>query len=68
MNILLLEREVIGGDFKMSNCGCIDTRTKEFNSLIFNAGAINDGTETTPDTVPLGSANSNIRIAGWFLL
>ena len=51
----------------MSNCGCIDTRTKEFNSLIFNAGAINDGTETTPDTVPLGSANSNISILGWLL-
>lgn len=39
----------------------------EFKSLIFNAGNINDAEETSPDTVPLGSANSSIRILGWLL-
>ncbi|MDY4606639.1 hypothetical protein [Clostridium tertium] len=39
----------------------------EFRSLIFNAGNINDAEETTPDTVPLGSADSSIRILGWLL-
>ncbi|GAA0815482.1 hypothetical protein [Clostridium tertium] len=39
----------------------------EFKSLIFNSGNINDAEETSPDTVPLGSANSSIRILGWLL-
>ena len=39
----------------------------EFKSLIFNAGNINGAEETSPDTVPLGSANSSIRILGWLL-
>ncbi|WP_291651104.1 hypothetical protein [Clostridium sp.] len=39
----------------------------EFKSLIFNAGTMNDAEETSPDTVPLGSANSSIRILGWLL-
>ncbi|MDV4152068.1 hypothetical protein R0131_14660 [Clostridium sp. AL.422] len=39
----------------------------EFKSLVFNAGSINDAEETEPDTVPLGSANSNLRILGWLL-
>lgn len=39
----------------------------EYKSLIFNAGSINDAEETEPDTVPLGSANSAIRIMGWLL-
>ncbi|MBS5884037.1 MAG: hypothetical protein E6300_06245 [Clostridium sp.] len=39
----------------------------EYKSLIFNAGTMNDAEETSPDTVPLGSANSSIRILGWLL-
>ena len=39
----------------------------QFKSLVFNAGSINDAEETEPDTVPLGSANSSIRILGWLL-
>lgn len=39
----------------------------EFKSLIFNAGTMNDAEETSPDTVPLGSADSSIRILGWLL-
>lgn len=46
---------------------CYDKESLEFESLIFNAGTINDGTESIPDTVPFGSANSNIRILGWLL-
>ncbi|MCI1578108.1 MAG: hypothetical protein LKH93_01465 [Clostridium beijerinckii] len=51
----------------MSNYCCLDQEPQEFKSLIFNAGTMNDGTESVPDTVPLGSANSNIRILGWLL-
>ena len=39
----------------------------ENRSLVFNAGSINNGDETTPDTVPLGTADSSIRILGWLL-
>lgn len=39
----------------------------DYKSLIFNAGSMNDAEETSPDTVPLGSANSSIRILGWLL-
>ncbi|MGV2643731.1 hypothetical protein GNF86_20310, partial [Clostridium perfringens] len=28
---------------------------------------MNDAEESIPDTVPLGSANSSIRILGWLL-
>ncbi|ABS34216.1 hypothetical protein FDC06_05640 [Clostridium botulinum] len=28
---------------------------------------MNDGTGSIPDTVPLGNANSSIRILGWLL-
>lgn len=38
-----------------------------FKSLVFNGGSMNDGTETTPDTIPLGSATSSIRLLGWLL-
>ena len=51
----------------MSNYCCSNLESKAFKSLIFNAGTMNDGTESIPDTVPLGSANSNIRILGWLL-
>lgn len=51
----------------MSNYCYSDPESREFKSLIFNAGSMNDGTESVPDTVPLGSANSNIRILGWLL-
>ena len=50
----------------MLNDYCFDNEL-EFKSLIFNAGNINDAEETSPDTVPLGSANSSIRILGWLL-
>jgi hypothetical protein len=46
---------------------CYDRESQEFKSLIFNAGTINDAEESIPDTVPLGSANSSIRILGWLL-
>lgn len=39
----------------------------EYESLVFNAGTMNDAEETEPDTVPLGSANSPLRILGWLL-
>lgn len=39
----------------------------QFKSLVFNAGSINDAEETSPDTVPLGSENSSIRILAWLL-
>ena len=51
----------------MSNNNCLEQESQEFKSLIFNAGSINDGTETIPDTVPLGSADASIRILGWLL-
>lgn len=51
----------------MSDYCCSDRESREFKSLIFNAGTMNDGDESVPDTVPLGSANSNIRILGWLL-
>lgn len=51
----------------MSNYCYEEERAKEYNSLVFNGGNINDGTETEPDTIPLGSADSNIRILGWLL-
>lgn len=38
-----------------------------YKSLVFNAGTMNDGTESVPDTVPLGSANSDLRILGWLI-
>ena len=50
----------------MLNDSCRE-RELEFKSLVFNAGAINDAAETEPDTVPLGSADSNIHILGWLL-
>lgn len=49
-----------------NNC-CLEHEPSEFRSLIFNAGTMNDGTESIPDTAPLGSANSNISILGWLL-
>ncbi len=39
----------------------------QYKSLVFNAGTMNDADETGPDTVPLGSANSALRIMGWLL-
>lgn len=51
----------------MSNYSYSDGELEEFKSLIFNAGSMNDGTESIPDTVPLGSANSSISILGWLL-
>ncbi len=51
----------------MPNFCCSNQEPQEFKSLVFNAGSMNDGTETAPDTVPFGSANSNIRIMGWLL-
>ncbi|BAQ36162.1 hypothetical protein [Clostridium botulinum] len=51
----------------MSNYCCLNEESQEFKSLIFNAGTMNDGTGSIPDTVPLGNANSSIRILGWLL-
>jgi len=51
----------------MSDYCYLDKESQEFESLIFNAGSINDAEESVPDTVPLGSANSSIRILGWLL-
>lgn len=51
----------------MSNYCCSNIESQAFKSLVFNAGTMNDGTESIPDTVPLGSANSSIRILGWLL-
>ncbi|MDY2632821.1 MAG: hypothetical protein SOV85_15975 [Clostridium sp.] len=39
----------------------------EYKSLVFNGGSMNYAEETEPDTVPLGSANSALRIMGWLL-
>ena len=39
----------------------------EYKSLVFNAATINNETNIGPDTIPLGSANSNLRILGWLL-
>ena len=39
----------------------------EYKSLVFNGGSMNDAEETELDTVPLGSANSALRIMGWLL-
>ncbi|HAK42508.1 MAG TPA: hypothetical protein DCM59_07125 [Clostridium sp.] len=39
---------------------CYDKESLEFESLIFNTGTINDGTES-------GRADSSIRILGWLL-
>lgn len=50
----------------MSNECCFNSDL-EYKSLIFNGGSINDADETEPDTVPLGSANSALRILGWLL-
>ncbi|MGG7175950.1 hypothetical protein ACQPU1_00050 [Clostridium paraputrificum] len=51
----------------MSNNSCLDQEAQEFKSLIFNAGTMNDGTESIPDSAPLGSANSSLVILGWLL-
>lgn len=51
----------------MSNYCCPDHESAEFRSLIFNGGSINDGTESIPDTIPLGSTNSSIMLLGWLL-
>lgn len=50
----------------MSNEYCFNPEL-EYKSLIFNAGTMNDAEETEPDTVPLGSANSALRILGWLI-
>lgn len=39
----------------------------QYKSLVFNAGSMNDATETSPDTVPIGSADSNLQILGWLM-
>lgn len=49
------------------NCCCPNHEPEEFRSLVFNAGSINDGPESIPDSAPLGSANSNLSILGWLL-
>lgn len=51
----------------MSDCCDRDRESLEFKSLVFNAGNINDGPETEPDTVQLGAANSGFSIMGWLL-
>jgi hypothetical protein len=51
----------------MSNYCYEEEKIKEYKSLVFNGGSMNDGTETEPDTIPLGAADSNIRILGWLL-
>ncbi len=51
----------------MSSSCCPSNDPQDFRSLVFNAGNINNGTDTTPDTIPLGTAGSNIRISGWLL-
>lgn len=51
----------------MSDYCSYDKESQEFKSLIFNAGTMNDGTESVPDTVPLGSATSSFIILGWLL-
>lgn len=50
----------------MSN-ECYFNPELEYKSLIFNGGTMNDANETEPDTVPLGSANSALRILGWLI-
>ena len=49
------------------DCCCPKHESEEFRSLVFNAGSINDGPESIPDSAPLGSANSNLSILGWLL-
>lgn len=49
------------------DCCCTKHESEEFRSLVFNAGSINDGPESIPDSAPLGSANSNLSILGWLL-
>lgn len=49
------------------DCCCPKHESEEFRSLVFNAGSINDGSESIPDSAPLGSANSNLSILGWLL-
>lgn len=50
----------------MANECCFEHEL-EYKSLIFNGGTMNDADETSPDTIPLGSANSSLRILGWLL-
>ena len=50
----------------MLNNYCLEDEL-EYESLVFNAGTMNDAEETEPDTVPLGSADSSLRILGWLL-
>lgn len=50
----------------MLNDCCFEHELK-YKSLVFNGGSMNDADETIPDTVPLGSANSKLRILGWLL-
>lgn len=51
----------------MSSSCCPSNDPRDFRSLVFNGGNINDADETTPDTIPLGAANSSIRLLGWLL-
>ncbi|MDZ4994667.1 hypothetical protein GNF80_17190 [Clostridium perfringens] len=48
-------------------CWCPQREQEEFRSLVFNAGSMNNGAQTIPNTVPIGNANSNIRILGWLI-
>ena len=58
----------------MSNACCFGTGLEyepdyrlQYKSLVFNAGSMNDASETSPDTVPVGSADSNLQILGWLI-